>query len=425
MAKVKTGNLLIEDLGQDVDTNVELAGSGELNVLLAESLVTGFVQHDLGQNLIGEGAGHDEGRVASGTAKVDKTTLSKQNDVTAVLHQEAVDLGLDVLDGLSVGLEPGNVDLDVEVTNIADNGVVGHSLEVNASQDITATSGGDEDLTNLGSLLHGCDLVASHGCLESIDGINLGDQDTGTHSTEGLSAALAYITETSNNGDLASNHDIGSPLDTVNEGLAATVQVVELGLGDTVVDIDGRNEELVILEHTVQVVDTSGGLLGDTIAALEHLRVLGVDEAGQVTTVVKNQVELGTVLEGKELLLEAPVVFLFGLTLPGKDRNTGGSNGGGGVVLGAEDVAAGPGDFGTQSSQGLDEDSGLDGHVQAASNSGTLERLVSGILLAGSHETRHLVLGELDLLATEGSERQVSDLELLSGGSHGDGELLL
>lgn len=118
MAEVKTGNLLIKDLGQDIDTNVELAGSGELNVLLAESLVAGFVQHDLGQNLVGEGAGHDEGRVASGTAKVDKTTLSKQNDVTAVLHQEAVNLGLDVLDGLSVGLEPGNVDLDVEVTNI-------------------------------------------------------------------------------------------------------------------------------------------------------------------------------------------------------------------------------------------------------------------------------------------------------------------
>lgn len=118
MAEVKTGNLLIKDLGQDIDTNVELAGSGELNVLLAESLVAGFVQHDLGQNLVGEGAGHDEGRVASGTAEVDKTTLSKQNDVTAVLHQEAVNLGLDVLDGLSVGLEPGNVDLDVEVTDI-------------------------------------------------------------------------------------------------------------------------------------------------------------------------------------------------------------------------------------------------------------------------------------------------------------------
>lgn len=303
----------------------------------------------------------------------------------------------------------------------ADDSVVGHDLEVDAGQDITATSGGDEDLTNLGSLLHGGDLVASHGSLESIDWINLSNQDTGTHATEGLSTTLANIAESSNNSNLASNHYIGSTLDTVNEGLTATVQIVELGLGDTVVDVDGGHEELVVLEHAIQVVDTSGGLLRDTIAALEHLGVFGVDEAGQVATVVKDQVELGSVLEGKQLLLEAPVVFLLGLALPGKNRNTGSGDGGGGMVLGAEDVAAGPGDFGSKSSQGLDEDSGLDSHVQAASNAGTLERLVGGVLLPGRHETGHLVLGELDLLAAEGSQRQVSDLELLSGRSHCDG----
>jgi hypothetical protein len=56
--------------------------------------------------------------VASSTAKVDETALSKENDVTAVGHQVAVNLGLDALDGLGVGLEPGNVDFNVEVTNV-------------------------------------------------------------------------------------------------------------------------------------------------------------------------------------------------------------------------------------------------------------------------------------------------------------------
>lgn len=444
MAQVETGNLLVENLGQNVDTDIELAGLGELNVLLAESLVAGLEQHDLSQNLVGEGARHDERRVASGASKVDKTTLGKQNNVAAVLHQESVDLGLDVLHGLSVGLEPGNVDLDVEVTNVyesfvskrfrrrivhphgalkqltADDGVVGHSLEVDASQNVTATSGGDKDLTDLGSLLHGGDLVAGHGGLESIDGINLSDQDAGTHGGKSLGATLANIAESSNNSNLAGDHDIGSTLDSVNERLTAAVQVVKLGLGDAVVDIDGGDKELVVLEHAVQVVDTGGGLLRDTIAVLEHLRVFAVDEAGKVTTVVKNQVELGTVLEGKQLLLQTPVVLLLGLALPGKDGNTSGGNGGGSMVLGAEDVAASPGDFGTKSSQGLDEDSGLDGHVQAAGNAGTLEGLVRGILLTSSHKTGHLVLGKLDLLAAEGSQGQVGDLELLSGSSHFD-----
>lgn len=118
VGKVETGDLLIEDLGEDGDANLELAGLGELNVLLAPGSVAGLVEHDLGQDLVGERAGHDERGVASGTAKVDQTTLGEENDVAAVGHEEAVNLGLDVLDGRSVGLEPGDVDLNVEVTDV-------------------------------------------------------------------------------------------------------------------------------------------------------------------------------------------------------------------------------------------------------------------------------------------------------------------
>jgi hypothetical protein len=69
------------------------------------------------------------------------------------------------------------------------------------------------------------------------------------------------------------------------------------------------------------VVDTGGGLLGDTVAVLEHLGVLGVDEGGQVTTVVEDEVELLVILEGEQLLLKAPLVLLLGLTLPGEAVN--------------------------------------------------------------------------------------------------------
>lgn len=36
-------------------------------------------------------------------------------------------------------------------------------------------------------------------------------------------------------------------------------------------------------------------------------------------------------------------------------------------------------------------------HVKATSDAGTLEGLVLGVLGTGLHETRHLILGELDL----------------------------
>ena len=418
VSKVETGDLLIEDLGEDVDTDVKLVGLGELDVLLTKSLVRCLEKHDLGKDLVGERAGHDEGRVAGSTAEVNKTTLSEEDDVAAVRHEEAVNLGLDVLDRAGVLLQPGNVNLDIEVTNVADNGVVGHSLEVLASENVTAASGGDEDLTDLGGLLHGGDLVTGHSGLEGVDGVNLGNEDASTHAGEGHGATLTDITETGNDSDLASNHDIGSTLDTVDKGLTAAVKVVELGLGDGVVDVDGGDKELVVLEHAVEVVDTGGGLLRDTEAALEHLRVLLVDEGGQVTTVIEDEVELLVILEGRELLLEAPVVLLLGLTLPGENGNTSGGNGSSGVVLGGEDVAAGPGNLSTESSEGLDEDGGLDGHVKATSDAGTGERLVGSILGSGLHETGHLVLSELDLLAAEGGKRKVSDLELVGGSRH-------
>jgi len=300
VVKVEKGDLLVEDLGQDVDTNVHaldvgldgalvdllheasvgiglaLDGASELDVLLGESLVAGLVQHDLGKDLVGEGARHDEGAVAGGAAKVDKTALGEEDDVTARLHGETVDLGLDgdLLGG--VGLEPGNIDLNVEVTNVADNGVLTHGLEVLANEDVTAAGGGDEDLTLRSGVLHGDDLVTGHGGLEGVDGVDLSNENAGTHGVEGVGATLADITETGDNGDLAGNHDIGGTLDAVDERLAAAVKVVELALGDGVVDVDGGNEEALVLENSLVVVIAVCGIIGDTVASIEHLSLLVV-----------------------------------------------------------------------------------------------------------------------------------------------------
>lgn len=170
--QVAQGNLLIKSLGENVDTDGLLAALAELDVLVAENDILSLEQSDLSKDLVGEGAGHDEGRVTGGTAEVDQTALGEQNDVLAV-QEVAVNLGLDVLDGLSVGLEPGNVDLNVEVANVADNSVVAHGLEVTANKDVTATGGGNEDLTDLGGLIHSLDLVALDSGLEGVDGVNL------------------------------------------------------------------------------------------------------------------------------------------------------------------------------------------------------------------------------------------------------------
>ena len=143
--------------------------------------------------------------------------------------------------------------------------------------------------------------------------------------------------------------------------MASTHVVVELGLGDRVVDVDGGDLELAVSEKLVEVVDTGGGLLRNTSAVGEVLGVLVVDHGGQVSSVVQDQVERLVVGEGSEGLLNAPEVLLLSLTLPGKNGDTGSGDGSGGVVLGRVDVARRPGDLGTESGEGLDEDGSLDG----------------------------------------------------------------
>jgi hypothetical protein len=74
------------------------------------------------------------------------------------------------------------------------------------------------------------------------------------------------------------------------------------------------------------------------------------------------------------------------------------------VVLGGEDVAGSPGALSSESSEGLDEDGSLDGHVETSSDAGTGEGLLLCVLGTGLHKTGHLVLSELDLTTTEGRE---------------------
>ena len=78
--------------------------------------------------------------------------------------------------------------------------------------------------------------------------------------------------------------------------------------------------------------------------------------------------------------------------------------------------------------------------MKTTGNTGTLEGLVGSVDVPDGHQTGHFNLGELDLAAAKGSQGlergqwnvmvpwtglkgatyDVGDLELLSGGSHGD-----
>ena len=298
-------------------------------------------------------------------------------------------------------------------------------------------------------------LVALHRRLQRADRVDLGDDHAGALAAQRGGAALADVAVAADDGDLAADHHVGAAVDAVDQRVAAAVEVVELGLGDRVVDVDRREQQFPRLGQLVEAVDAGGGLLGHALdpgADLgPALRVLGeralqgfeddlelarvgrlrvrhgarrlelgalVDEQGGVAAVVEDHVR-ALAVGPDQRLLGAPPVLLQGLAFPGVDRDPGGGDRGGGVVLGREDVAAGPAHLGAERDQGLDQHRGLDRHVQRAGDARAFQRLLVGELLAGLHQAGHLDLGERDLLAPEIGEADVGDLVVLRGGADG------
>ena len=403
---MQAGHLFIQLLGQGVDIVVmRLAG-----------------QFDLGQALVGETVAHHEAGVAGGTTQVHQTAFGQNDHGTAGLEGPFVYLGLDILTtARRRGLEVSHIDFVVEMADVADDGFVLHLLHVGAVDHVVVAGGRNENIAEGGSVFHRDHLETLHGRLQGANGINLGYHHAGPVAPHRTGTALTYVAVAADHHDFAGHHDVGGPFDAVGQGFTAAVEVVEFGLGDRIVDIDGRKEQLSVAGQLVETVDPGGRLLGHTadfgrhplpafgilvIALFQaghqdfHIRIVVdiiqqrgifldldplVDEHGGVSAVVHNQVGAGAVRPG-EGHFSTPPVFLEGLFLPGKHGcGAVGGDGGGGMVLGREDVAAGPADIGPQGRQRFDQHGGLDGHMKAAGHLQALERLFNTVFRPDGH----------------------------------------
>jgi hypothetical protein len=444
--QVQAGDLLVEALGKDVDLSA--------SVLVAISLL---VEFQLGKHLVGERRRHDERRVTSGTSQVKKTSLSKDNDSLSVRELEFVNLGLDV-DSLGGLHESIHVNFVIKVTNVSNNSVVLHLGHVFTHENTLVTSGGDENIGVSNNILKGGDGVTFHAGLERTDGVDLGDVDNTSVGTHGGGTSLTDISVSADDGLLSGKHDIGGTHDTIGKRVLASVKVVELGLGHRVVNIDGGEKKSSSLLHGVKTVDTSGGLLRNSVASggnlvplvglsafeetsddakndLEFSIVGGVrvgkssilkegvfgllslvDNKSHVTSIINNKVRsvaLAIILLPGEGVQSAFPVFLKRFSLPSK--NGGGfiaSDSSGGVILGREDVTRAPTNVSSKSLQGLDEDGGLDGHVEGSRDTGSLEGLFLSEFLSAGHKPRHLYLGKLYILSAIIGEGNVGNYRL-------------
>lgn len=151
LGEMQAGDLFVEVLRQDVDVVLVLA-------LLGEEL-------DLGQRLVRERSRHHEGRVAGGIAEVEQAAFRQKDDAVALRELDHVDLRLDV--GPLEVLERRDLDLVVEVADIADDRHVLHRPHMVDADDVLVAGRGDEDVGGRDHVLEDDDFETVHGGLEA------------------------------------------------------------------------------------------------------------------------------------------------------------------------------------------------------------------------------------------------------------------
>ena len=249
---------------------------------------------------------------------------------------------------------------------------------------------------------------------------------------ERFRTALAHVAVAADQRRLATDQHVGAAVDAVDQRVAGAVLVVELGLGDRVVDVDRRERQLTCRRELVQPQHTGGGLLGDALDRLGDLGPLGLvglEALGSAGTPCTRRsrrprrrhhaglLELGaphTIIvasppSSRIMLAGSPSQVSIcsaahqyssrvspfhaktaALGLLRRAVRTD-DDGRGGVVLGGEDVARRPAHLGTESDERLDQHRGLHGHVQRAGDARALERQHVGVLAPQRHQPGHLV----------------------------------
>jgi len=187
-SQVQPGDLLVQDLGQNVDVS-----GGVLAALLL------LPELELGKGLVGETGTHDETGVAGGASQVQQASLGKDDDAVVVGPDELVNLGLDVVP--SGGLhQTVHVDLVVKVSDVSNDGVVLHLLHGLLHQNSLVSGGGDENVGPANNVVEGGDGEALHARLQGADGVNLSDVNDGAAGAHGLGASLSDVSVAADDG---------------------------------------------------------------------------------------------------------------------------------------------------------------------------------------------------------------------------------
>ena len=150
--------------------------------------------------------------LAGRAPKIQQTALRKHHDAVSIGKPPLVVLRLDV-DVLHARhlFEASHVDFIVEVSDIADDGLVFHFRHLVGRNDVFIARRRYEDVGPVQHRLERVDLVALHRRLQRANWIDLGDHHAAALATQRLRAPLAHFAEAADQRDLAAEHHVGGP----------------------------------------------------------------------------------------------------------------------------------------------------------------------------------------------------------------------
>src|ERR1700730_18134255 len=117
-----------------------------------------------------------------GGSQVDQAAFSEQVDAASVLHCVLVDKGARGALGGRQLFERRDVDFDVEMARVRDDGAVLHDYEVLLGEDVLVAGDGTEDVADFGGLFHAHHAESIHHRFESFGRINFGDDHFGSRA---------------------------------------------------------------------------------------------------------------------------------------------------------------------------------------------------------------------------------------------------
>ena len=112
-------------------------------------------------------------RMSHGASQIDQTSFGQKNNILSILECKSINLRFDVSFLFAIFFDPLDINLTIEMTNVAYNGIIFHCHEVLASDDVLATSCGHKNVGTANSIINGGDFITFASCLQGIDRIDL------------------------------------------------------------------------------------------------------------------------------------------------------------------------------------------------------------------------------------------------------------